>query len=110
IDGNDLACGPPRTVSARAAEDFRQRLGERADLGVGRDEHDIEIVRQQRQRVLQAAIGRIGDVVAELPAPYCDCLRHDAAELIARRARPQWRGPRAWFDNWSSLPPAPRAC
>jgi hypothetical protein len=48
-----------------------------------RDEQEIEVARHQIARIAQAEIGRIEVLVAKLPAPDGDRLKHDGCELLA---------------------------
>ena len=70
-----------------ALEQARQRVRERAGLGVRADEDHVDIGGDQRVWRRLAVIGRVEGLVTQLAAPHRHRLRHDADVLLAEVRR-----------------------
>ena len=101
---------------ALAAEEARERAGERARLRVGGEEDHVEIAGQQRLRIRLAPVGGVERRVPEAPAPEAHRLWHDprvvAVEVPAVEPAPRAAvdvGDQDVEDADPHAPPRPRA-
>jgi hypothetical protein len=68
---------------AAAAQEIAQGIGGLGSFRECADEHQVSIVRQFLEQVLEAGVADECDIMAFLPTPHADHLRHDAGHVSA---------------------------
>jgi hypothetical protein len=71
-------------LDAMAAEDFRQRIGQRTGLRIAGKEYDIGVGRYKTPRITQPVVNGVVDAVAHHSAPGRDRLRHHRGVLLGQ--------------------------